>query len=131
MFTTLVESRATKERRGGGTALSIALHVGLISGAVYATARASTTTGSHERDQTTRWVQPQTTVQRPVLPHKPIAPLPRIKVPGAIVPMNVPDAIPRVDVIKAVADSDFWTRRALGLTAATDSARSGPRGDHP
>ncbi len=125
MFTTLVESRGTRPRHRAGTVLSVVAHTVIISFAVYATARANT-----KPPPITDVFQPLTPYQperpRPVPPSNPIAPPPPVKGPGPDFPLTVPESLPHIDFTKSVVDSDFWRRRATGLTGSGDSAPGTP-----
>ena len=131
MFTTLVESRGTRPRRRVGTVLSVVAHTVIISFAVYATARANTAKHSPIVDV----FQPLTPYHperpRPVPAPNPIAPPPPVKGPVPDFPLTVPEFLPHTDFTKSVVDSDFWTRRAAGLTRSGDSSASGTQTNQP
>jgi outer membrane biosynthesis protein TonB len=130
VFTTLVESRAARERRRAGTMVSVIAHTAVISLAVYATAKASTRPASRDDPQVVHYVQAPT--PKPVPPPAPANPLsyvpPDVDLNGTF---TVPESLPRVDLTKSVVDPDFWTRRAAGLTGSGDANTAGPRQNEP
>jgi protein TonB len=130
VFTTLVESRATRERRRAGTMVSVIAHTAVISLAVYATAKASTRPARGDDGQVIHYVP--TPTPKPVPLARPANPFsyvpPDVDLNGAF---TVPDSIPSVDITKSVVDSDFWTRRAAGLTGSRDATAGGTHQNEP
>lgn len=126
MFTTLVESRGARERRAGGTVLSVALHTTMISLAIYATATASPRERSDSREILHYVPQaPRTHVTPAPAERLAVGAVPRVVVPGLDVLSNVPSVIPHVDLTAPAADMGFWKRRAAGLADAADGSPGG------
>lgn len=129
MFTTLVESRGARERRAGGTALSVALHTTVVSLAIYATA----TAGPREHPNTREILH---YVPQPSATHPPAPPVtritvrdvPRIVVPGLDALEKVPTLILNYRVV-----CDWWfvvCERISGLLPAAHHRHSGLFANH-
>lgn len=93
MFTTLLESRAERQRRPVAQAVSLATHAALIAGAVLATHRI-TTAAPPEPVQYIRYVAPV------AAPRAPTSAMPRVvtdwHLPAA--PIVIPDVLPPIDL---------------------------------
>ncbi|MBM3907103.1 MAG: energy transducer TonB [Gemmatimonadetes bacterium] len=111
MFNTLLESKAPRPSVIGGGSLSGAVHVLLIWGAVVATANAGQRL-QDEPQQSTRWIDV-------VKPRVPEPPKPQPTAPGVpalargfrllIAPLDVPDALPAIDLTRAVTRPEDYT----------------------
>ncbi|MBI2406671.1 MAG: TonB family protein [Gemmatimonadetes bacterium] len=111
MFSNLLESTRPRRPLFGGGFVSGGMHVLLIWGAVVATANA----GEKVRDRITQgtpfFVVPKPRVPEPAKPQATDAPITRV-VKGfqtLIAPVDVPDAIPVIDLTKAVTNPDDFT----------------------
>src|SRR5687768_16959317 len=70
MFTTLIESKPKKQRRSAGTAMSVALHLGLLVFAVVATANARSDALERTREEKLNYVEVKKEEPKPE-PEKP------------------------------------------------------------
>ena len=156
----LLESKPEKKNRwAGGTIFSIVLHVGLIFLAVFATARAGVNKVKKDRAEKVNFVAvkkepppPPETKKEPPPPPKKEAPKPKApKAPKAVVPptprvveapappkgfqvvppvVNVPTALPSIDLSKAVTrERDFSGKGVAGGTADGVEGGTGKAGD--
>lgn len=153
----LLESKPEKKNRwAGGTIFSIVLHVGLIFLAVFATARAGVNKVKKDREEKVNFVAvkkepppPPETKKEPPPPPKKEAPKP--KAPKAVVTpptpkvaapappkgfqvvppvVNVPTALPTIDLSKAVTnENDFSGKGVAGGTAKGVEGGTGKEGD--
>ncbi len=151
MFTTLIESKPKKQRRSGGTALSVALHVGILFLAIFATANARSDALEKSREEKLNYVevkkeQPKPEEPKPEEPKpKPEAPkpvqkaappkaAPRIEEPAppkgfqvVQAPVNIPISIPKIDLSAAVTnESDFSGK---GVAGGSSKGVEGGTGD--
>lgn len=118
MFRTLLESRATRSRRMGGIAMSVALHVAAITLAIVATARATIAPAVHVTDVIRTYVVPDVR-HEPDAPAKGTSQLERIVVP----PVNAPvlprivigNEPPRIDLGRAILDGPVFVGSASHL----------------
>ena len=114
MFNTLLESKATRQRTTGGTVFSVISHVVLITGAVYATAHAGIK-NTKEKEEKLNFVQ----VKKAAEPPKPkpqeqlLAPPPPKGFQTLAAPINIPDAIPNVDLTKSVTNEADFTGKGV------------------
>jgi protein TonB len=149
----LLESEPEKRARfAGGTIFSIALHVGLISLAVFATATAGVKKAAKDRAEKVNFVAvkeppppepkkepppPKKEVPKPKAP-KPQAP--RLPREAAVAPpkgfqvvppvINIPTRLPTIDLSKAVtSESDFSGKGVAGGTAKGVEGGTGKAGD--
>jgi protein TonB len=120
MFAQLIASRAPRHRAPTGFAASIALHGIIVAGAVLLTSHAPTPRSPHTQ-LVARYVAPPVR-PRPVTPLPPRGTAPLAAVPSVInVPLTVPDAIPPVDLLRAIISTDkpFVFRMGLPSQAGT------------
>ena len=148
----LLESKPEKKQKYGGTTLfSIALHVGLIFLAVFATARAGVNKAKKDRAEKVNFVAvkkeppppevkkeppppPKKTPPKPKAAPKPQAPkLPKVAAPAPpkgfqVVPpvVNIPTALPSIDLSKAVTNADDFTGK--GVAGGTSKGVEGGTG---
>jgi protein TonB len=121
MVGTLIESRATRQRRAGGSLASVIVHSLLITGAVFATARDSVSAPKPHRVEvtyvpTTHLPEPEP--RRVAASQRRVDQLPvvsRVSLPRFDAPSVVPTTIPEIDP-NAVATTDFINAR--GITPA-------------
>ena len=155
----LLESKPEKKSRwAGGTIFSIVLHVGLIFLAVFATARAGVNKAKKDRAEKVNFVAvkkepPPPEVKKEPPPPKKELPKPKVAKPKApvieaprlprdvpvappkgfqVVPpvVNVPTALPAIDLSKAVTnEADFSGKGVAGGTAKGVEGGTGKAGD--
>lgn len=135
MFNRLLESRAVRTRRPGGTLVSIAVH-GLVVGAlVAATAKATVPTVHERREPPLTFTRvdppPATPARSPSTPRasdRPAAPSNSLA-PTLPVPVDIPTDIPDVDLSRAPTDPrDFASGRrgfSGGVPGGTGNAPAG------
>jgi protein TonB len=155
MFTTLIESKPKKQRRSAGTAMSVALHLGLLVFAVVATANARSDALERTREEKLNYVEvkkeepkPEPEKPKPKEPEPPkpkepepvrkAAPTPpeapRVEAPAPPkgfqvlqAPVNIPVNIPKIDLSAAVTnESDFSGR---GVAGGSSKGVEGGTGD--
>ncbi len=120
MFTTFVESTASKEKRSGGTVVSFVLHVVLVMAAIQGTLSAKTRIDKY-KEQKVEFVQvkkeePPKEVEKP--PPELIAPPPPKGFQILTAPIKIPDVIPEIDLSKSMTrEEDFSGKGSVGGTA--------------
>jgi protein TonB len=124
MFGTLIESRASRQRRAGSSVASIVAHVAIIGSAVAATAR--------QPEQPPKPVQvailqfPTTALAEPPktsMPADVFTSTTAIAAPRALVldtPLLVPTDIPPIDVNGPATPTDFGNKRVVGANYLCD-----------
>src|SRR5689334_330640 len=132
MFNQLLESKAAKQKMAGGTIFSLVLHTALISGAVYATARA----GIKDEKAKAEKIQivevkkepPKPKVDEPPPPKEVVVKPPPPK--GFQVlraPVKIDIKIPEIDLSKAVTnEADFSGKGVKGGTGSGVAGGTGP-----
>ena len=155
MFNTLIESKPKKQRRSAGTAMSVALHLGLLVFAVVATANARSDALERTREEKLNYVEvkkeepkPEPEKPKPKEPEPPkpkepepvrkAAPTPpeapRVETPAppkgfqvVQAPVNIPVNIPKIDLSAAVTnESDFSGK---GVAGGSSKGVEGGTGD--
>ena len=153
MFTTLIESKPKKQRRTVGTAMSVALHLGLLVFAVVATANARSDALEKSREEKLNYVEvkkeePKPEPEKPKEPEPPkpkepepvrkAAPTPpeapRVEAPAppkgfqvVQAPVNIPVNIPKIDLSAAVtSEADFSGK---GVAGGSSKGVEGGTGD--
>src|SRR5688500_17582048 len=130
MFNNLLESKPKKERRAGGTMVSIILHSVLIAGAVYATANAAIQNEKPRQEKIdfveTPKEEPPPPKDEPPPPPPPdvvAAPPPPKGFQVLTAPVEIPAVIPEIDLSKKVTDeADFSGTDTDGGVAKGDEA---------
>lgn len=125
MFNNLLESKPKKERRAGGTMVSIILHSVLIAGAVYATANAAIQNEKPRQEKIdfveTPKEEPPPPKDEPPPPPPPdvvAAPPPPKGFQVLTAPVEIPDVIPEIDLTKKViSEEDFSGKGVAGGVA--------------
>ena len=121
MFDNLIESKAARQRRAGGTLLSVAVHAVLISAAVAATLHASQGMDKPKAEKvefvTVKKDEPPPPKEQPKPPPPDVvmkAPPPKgFQVLTA--PIKIPDVLPNIDLSKKVtSEEDFTGKGAQG-----------------
>jgi protein TonB len=124
MFSNLVESKRKKQRSLGGTITSALLHVGLIAGAVYATAHAAVEF-EKPRQEKVDFVEvkkdeppPPKEEAPPPPPDVVAAPPPPKGFQILTAPVEIPDVLPDIDLSKKMTDeADFSGKGVAGGTS--------------
>src|SRR6185369_5068895 len=132
MFNQLLESKAAKQKMAGGTIFSLVLHTALISGAVYATARAGIKDEKAKAEKI-QFVEvkkepPKRKVDEPPPPKEVVVKPPPPK--GFQVlraPVKIDIKIPEIDLSKAVTnEADFSGKGVKGGTGSGVAGGTGP-----
>ena len=132
MFNQLLESKAAKQKMAGGTIFSLVLHTALISGAVYATARAGIKDEKAKAEKI-QFVEvkkepPKPKVDEPPPPKEVVVKPPPPK--GFQVlraPVKIDIKIPEIDLSKAVTnEADFSGKGVKGGTGSGVVGGTGP-----
>jgi periplasmic protein TonB len=132
MFNQLLESKANKQKMAGGTIFSLVLHTALISGAVYATARAGIKDEKAKAEKI-QFVEvkkepPKPKVEEPPPPKEVVVKPPPPK--GFQVlraPVKIDIKIPEIDLSKAVTnENDFTGKGVKGGTGSGVAGGTGP-----
>jgi len=132
MFNQLLESKAAKQKMAGGTVFSLVLHTALISGAVYATARAGIK-DEKAKSEKIQFVEvkkepPKPKVDEPPPPKEVVVKPPPPK--GFQVlraPVKIDIKIPEIDLSKAVTnEADFSGKGVKGGTGSGVAGGTGP-----
>jgi periplasmic protein TonB len=121
MFNQLIESKAKRQKMAGGTMFSLVLHTVLISGAVYATAKAGV---KDEKAKAEKIQFVEIKKEPPKVPDKPPPPKEVVVKPpppkGFQVlraPLKIDIKIPEIDLTKAITnESDFSGKGVKGGT---------------
>ena len=109
MFTTLLESRAIRQRRPGGSLASIVIHSVIISGAVVATARQAAVAPPPETVVFIPFIKPQLpppVARRPVATASVVPAAPSV-FQRFVVPTVMPTTVPSIDFSAAPTSPDF------------------------
>jgi len=131
MFNQLLESKAKKQKMAGGTVFSLVLHTLLISGAVYATARAGVKDEKAKAEKI-QFVEmkkepPKPKVDEPPPPKEVVVKPPPPK--GFQVlraPVKIDIKIPEIDLTKAITNENDFTGK--GVKGGTGSGVVGGKG---
>ncbi len=111
MFSTLLETRRRKQRSLGSTFMSAIMHVLLVTGAVYASAKDDPPEANREETQTYTEIKPEADPPPPKPIVKPLPPdaAPRLKGHQSIdIVINIPTRIPDADLTQSVTDERNW-----------------------
>ena len=131
MFSNLVESHAKRQRRRAGTIASFVAHYGLILGVLYTSASAETA-NDPPRAQKVNFVEPPKPPDVPKTPPAPeliSAPKPVKIDPMLIAPVEVPNALPEIDLSRPVTDPNAFTNGAVRAPASGHAESGTPRHD--
>jgi protein TonB len=121
MFNQLLESKAQKQRRVGGTALSFITHAVLITAAVIATSKIGRAALEKPKEEKLDFVEvkkeepkpPEPETKAPPPPDVTVAPPPPKGFQVLAAPVNIPDVIPDVDLTKKVTDEADFTGKGV------------------
>jgi protein TonB len=140
MFNNLLESKPKKEKRGGGTVVSIVLHSVLIAVAVYATANAAIQNEKPKQEkidfvETPKDEPPPPKDEPPPPPPDVVAaPPPPKGFQVLTAPVEIPDVLPDIDLSKKMTDeADFSGKGVAGgrATGVGDKAPPPVQSDQP
>lgn len=140
MFNNLIESKAKRQKRFGGSLASIIVHAGLVVGLVVVTANAGIQ-NEKTKEEKIDFVEVKKDEPKPPEPEKPPPP------PDVVVqqpppkgfqvltaPIEIPDVIPDIDLSKKATDeADFSGKGVAGGVAKGIEGGKGPvpQGDQP
>ena len=132
MFDQLIETKASKQRRSGGTIISIVFHAILISAAVVLTKK---TADALEKPKEEKVVlqenKKEPEPEKPKEPPKPLEQIAQVAPPKGfqvpVPPLEIPDVIPDVDLSKKATDeADFSGKGVQGGVAKGVEGGTGP-----
>ncbi len=140
MFNNLIESKAKKQKRFGGSLASIIIHGVLIAGIVVVTANAGIV-AEEKKEEKVDFVEVKKDEPKPPEPEKPPPPPDVVAAPPPpkgfqvlSAPVEIPDVIPEIDLSKKVTDeADFSGKGVAGGVAKGVEGGKGPvpQGDQP
>ena len=116
MFNNLLESKAKKQRRVGGTVFSFVAHYGLVILAIYATAQAAQE-DEKPKDEKVEFVQVKK--EEPPKPKEPpppeltAAPPPPKGFQVLTAPVDIPDVLPDIDLTRRVTNEADFTGKGI------------------
>jgi protein TonB len=122
MFSNLVESKSKGARRQAGTVASFLAHYALILGALYTSAQAETMS-ERPRAEQIAFVEPPKPPEVPKTPPPDLVAAPRpVKIdPTLMAPVEVPNALPDIDLTRPMTDPSEFAR---GSSPTPRDARS-------
>lgn len=140
MFNNLIESKAKRQKRIGGSITSIIVHAAVVAGLVVVTANAGIKE-EEKREEKVDFVEVKPDEPKPVEPEKPppppdavVAPPPPKGFQVLSAPIEIPNVIPDIDLSKKVTDeADFSGKGVAGGVAKGVEGGKGPvpQGDQP
>jgi len=118
MFDNLIESRASKQKRAGGTALSVVVHAVLISAAVIGTLHASQGLEKPKAEKvefvTVKKDEPPPPKEQPKPPPEVVMKAPPPKGFQVLTaPIKIPDVLPDIDLSKKVTNEEDFTGKGV------------------
>jgi protein TonB len=140
MFNNLIESKAKRQKRLGGSLTSIIVHAAVVAGLVVVTANAGIKE-EEKREEKVDFVEVKKDEPKPPEPEKPppppdvtVAPPPPKGFQVLSAPIEIPNVIPDIDLSKKVTDeADFSGKGVAGGVAKGVEGGKGPvpQGDQP
>ncbi len=140
MFNNLVESKASKQKRLGGSLTSIILHGAVVTAMIIATANAGMK-DNEAKEEKVDFVEVKKDEPKPPEPEKPPPPPDAVAAPPPpkgfqvlSAPIEIPNIIPDIDLSKKVTDeADFSGKGVAGGVAKGVEGGKGPvpQGDQP
>jgi protein TonB len=137
MFDNLIESKAKKQKRGGGVVASTILHAVIITGAVYGTLHAKEALEKPKAEKvdfvTVKKDEPPPPKEepKPPPPNMPQTAAPPKGFQVLTAPIKIPDVLPDIDLSKAVTNEDDFSGKgvaggiAKGVVGGTPQAPVG------
>jgi protein TonB len=118
MFDNLIESKASKQKRAGGTLMSLAVHAVLITAAILATLHASQAMEKPKAEKvefvTVKKDEPPPPKDQPKPPPDVVMKAPPPKGFQVLTaPIKIPDVIPQIDLSKKVTDENDFTGKGV------------------
>ena len=118
MFDNLIESRAAKQRRAGGTFLSLVVHAVLITAAIYGTLHASEALEKPKAEKvdfvTVKKDEPPPPKEAPKPPPDVVMKAPPPKGFQVLTaPIKIPDVLPDIDLSKKVTNENDFTGKGI------------------
>ena len=118
MFDNLIESRAAKQRRAGGTFLSLVVHAVLITAAIYGTLHASEALEKPKAEKvdfvTVKKDEPPPPKEAPKPPPDVVMKAPPPKGFQVLTaPIKIPDVLPDIDLSKKVTNENDFTGKGV------------------
>jgi protein TonB len=140
MFNNLIESKATKQKRAGGTVTSILFHAAVVTALVIVT-KNSGIVNEKPKEEKVDFVEVKKDEPKPPEPEKPPPPPDAVAAPPPpkgfqvlTAPVEIPNVIPDIDLSKKVTDeADFTGKGVAGGIAKGVEGGKGPvpQGDQP
>jgi periplasmic protein TonB len=132
MFDKLIETNAAKQKRSGGTVISVIVHTVLIVGAIYATNKTAEALEKPKEEKVVlqenkKEPEPEKPKEQPKVVQQvaQVAPPKGFQVP--VPPLEIPDVIPDVDLNKKATDeADFSGKGVQGGVAKGVEGGTGP-----
>lgn len=127
MFGTLLESRAARQRRSGGSLASVAFHTTVISALVIVTANATVPKSRDEPTEKITYTRPlpqKLVVEPPASNRSQANTSPALGAPLLIPPINIPTSLPTIDLARTPTSADDFAARGLAVGVA-DGAKGG------
>ena len=140
MFNNLIESKAKKQKRFGGSLASIIVHGVIIAGAVVLTANAGIV-NDKDKVEKVDFVEVKKDEPKPPEPEKPppppdvvVAPPPPKGFQVLQAPVEIPDVIPDIDLSKKITDEADFSGKGVkgGINKGVEGGKGPvPQGDQP
>src|SRR5438477_951722 len=138
MFDNLIESRASRQKRAGGTALSVVVHAVLISAAVIGTLHASQGLEKPKAEKvefvTVKKDEPPPPKEQPKPPPEVVMKAPPPKGFQVLTaPIKIPDVLPDIDLSKKVTNEEDFTGKGVagGIAKGVVGGTPQPVSDQP
>jgi protein TonB len=119
VFNNLIESKPTKQKSFGGTAISVVAHVVVIAASIFATANAGAK-AEEEVVQKVDFIETKKDEPPPPEEEPPPPPPDAVAAPPLAkgfqvlaAPINIPDVIPEIDLSKALTNEDDFTGKGV------------------
>jgi periplasmic protein TonB len=137
MFDNLIESKASKQKRAGGTMLSVVVHAILISAAVIGTLHASQGMDKPKAEKvefvTVKKDEPPPPKEVPKPPPEVVMKAPPPKGFQVLTaPIKIPDVLPEIDLKKAVTNEEDFTGKGVagGMAKGVVGGTAAPINDN-
>src|SRR5579864_6534826 len=137
MFDNLIESKAKKQARTGGTVISTVVHAGLITAAVFGTLHAKDELEKPKAEKVNfvemKKDKPKPPPDKPPPPPEVAAPPPPKGFQVLTAPIKIPDVLPDIDLSKKVTNEDDFTGKGVagGTSKGVVGGTPQPVSDQP